>query len=235
LKELNISLSDVSNTFTLMLRHDTAYFIKNELPEFIDKKCKNRYLQLRDYVKRLRSGEYIPKNPYSGTETNYVYLTIGNFSGEAINLEELTFLDETIGKSYEKIQVNDGNLIITRSGTVGSVHIFQRPDEKIYIPSHHLAIIDFTKNNEGDAKFLEYYLKSEFPKIFFWSFATGKTQKEISNWSIKSLPIPWCKDPSSVAVRCGKLEMQIKDLQKRMLESKQEFDSELWKAIEENI
>lgn len=217
-----------------MLRHDTTYFIKNEIPNFIKDKCNNNYVQLGDYVKRLRSGEYIPKNTYSDKETNYVYLTIGNFSGEEINLDELTFLDETVGKDFEKIQVNDGNLIITRSGTVGSVHIFKRPDEKIYIPSHHLAVIDFTENNEGGVKFLEYYLKSEFPRKFFWSFATGKSQKEISNWSIKSLPIPWCKDPSKVSFKCSKLETKIKNLQKEILCYKKDFDSQLWKAIKEN-
>lgn len=231
MKELVINLCELSNTFTLIMRHDTAYFIKNELPKFIEERCKNRYLKLGNFVKRLRSGEYIPKDTYSDSETRYVYLTIGNFSGETLNLEELTFLEETVGKNYEEIQVNDGNFIITRSGTVGSVHIFKRPDEKIYIPSHHLAVMDLAEKGEADAKFLEYYLKSDFPKSYFWAFATGKSQKEISNWSIKSLPIPWCVDPSKVASRCGRIENEIKNLQNEISNLKKKFDSELWEGI----
>ena len=82
-------------------------------------------------------------------------------------------------------------MVLTRSGTVGKCIIFRRSfinDNKIYIPSHHLAVIRF--NNFEEALFLKYYLQSSFGSDFFWAFSTGKSQKEITNWSIRKLPIP---------------------------------------------
>ena len=38
--------------------------------------------------------------------------------------------------------------------------------------------------------FLKYYIQSSFGSDFFWAFSTGKSQKEITNWSIRKLPIP---------------------------------------------
>jgi restriction endonuclease S subunit len=45
-------------------------------------------------------------------------------------------------------------------------------------------------NNLENAVFLKYYLQSSFGLDFFWAFSTGKSQKEITNWSIRKLPIP---------------------------------------------
>jgi hypothetical protein len=144
-----------------------------------------KYGQYENYLERLRSGEYIPEASYSDTETAYVYLTIGQFSGPYVSFEELTFLDESVGEQYAYLKVNSGNLVVARSGTVGVVHIFRAPDDKIYIPSHHLAIVEIPEDAEHSPEYLRLFLQSEFPRKYFWSFASGKGQKEISNWSIK--------------------------------------------------
>lgn len=89
------------------------------------------------------------------------------------------------------------------------VHIFQAPDDKIYIPSHHLAIVEIPEDSKHSREYLRLFLQSEFPRKYFWAFATGKDQKEISNWSIKSIPIPQCDNPHEVAEQCLKIEEEI--------------------------
>jgi len=91
---------DFGRTFTLIARHDTHYFIEHELPRFLDSLSKTSVIRCRNYIKRLRSGEYIPKACYSDRETDYVYLTIGQFSGRYVSFEDLTFLEESIGEQY---------------------------------------------------------------------------------------------------------------------------------------
>lgn len=230
MKTIVIQLNDIARTFTLNARYDTHYFLEKTLPEFIEK-LKEGYLPFRYYSSNLRSGEYIPKATYSDYETKYVYLTIGQFSGSYVSFESLTFLDEVIGSDYESIKVNPGDLVITRSGTVGSVHIFQPPDDKIYIPSHHLAVVAFDERKEIPKEFIRLFLQSQFALNYFWSFATGKGQKEISNWSIKSIPIPLCNNAKEITTSCISIEKEIEELDNKINKNRKEKEIILYKSI----
>ena len=182
--------SNLSKTNWLSTRVYLCRFIEDELPLFLKENLKGKYIPFSRYVKKIRSGEYIPKKYYSSEETNFIYLRVNNISSEELNLEEPVYLTEFIGEKYQNIAIKENDLILTRSGTVGKSIIFtkQLGDEMIYIPSHHLAVIQF--NDLEDALFLKYYIQSSFGSDFFWSFSTGKSQKEITNWSIRKLPIP---------------------------------------------
>jgi restriction endonuclease S subunit len=187
---LKNNFSNLSKTTWLSIRTYLCRFIEEELPLFIEENLKGQYVPFSRYVKKIRSGEYIPKKYYSSGETIFVYLRVNNISSNELNLEEPIFLDESIGDQYKNIAIKENDLILTRSGTVGKSIIFtkQLDDEKIYIPSHHLAVIQL--NNLDEALFLKYYVQSSFGSDFFWAFSTGKSQKEITNWSIRKLPIP---------------------------------------------
>jgi len=187
---LKDNFSNLSKTTWLSTRTYLCRFIEEELPFFIKENLKGQYIPFSRYVKKIRSGEYIPKKYYSSEETIFVYLRVNNISSNELNLEESIFLDKSIGEQYKNIAIKENYLILTRSGTVGKSIIFtkQSDDEKTYIPSHHLAVIQF--NNLEEALFLKYYIQSSFGSDFFWAFSTGKSQKEITNWSIRKLPIP---------------------------------------------
>jgi len=231
MKSILIHPKELGRTFTLIARHDTHYFIEHDLPEFLSSLSDTRIIRFRNYFSRLRSGEYIPKAAYSDTETTYVYLTIGQFSGKEVSLKDLTFLDESIGKDYGQIKMNSGDLVITRSETVGTVHKFIAPHDKIYIPSHHLAIVQVPEDGKHSVEFLRLFLQGEFARKYFWSFATGKGQKEISNWSIKSIPIPQCDDPHRVADECITLEQEIARLETLLMEKQKQKERVLYDAI----
>ena len=182
--------SNLSKTNWLSTRTYLCRFIEDELPLFLKENLRGQYIPFSRYLKKIRSGEYIPKKYYSSEETNFVYLRVNNISLNELNLEEPIFLNNSIGEQYKKIAIKENDLILTRSGTVGKSIIFakQSDDERIYIPSHHLAVIQF--NNLEEALFLKYYVQSSFGFDFFWAFSTGKSQKEITNWSVRKLPIP---------------------------------------------
>lgn len=214
-----ISLHELIHTRLLSARTQTCFFSKYQLPAFRKKYGKNGIEYLGQYVKELRSGEYIAQSEYSLIETNYVYVSVNNFSKGEVDLSDLVFLNDEIGEEYSKIKIDEGDLIITRSGTVGSVALFEVPSElsdKIFIPSHHLAIIK--TSNPNDNLFLKYYLSSPFCKEFFESYATGKVQKEITNWSIKKIPIP-------LNVNKKKMVEKFKMIENKIAEKKQKMKS----------
>lgn len=233
MNSLRIRPVELSRTFSLIARHDTHFFLDQELPEFLDRVGRERTVPFRSYFKSLRSGEYIPKASYSDRETDYVYLTIGQFSGPQVSFEDLTFLDETVGASLKHLTVKEGNLVVTRSGTVGVVHRFQPPDGKIYIPSHHLAVVDLPEDEEHSIEYLRLFLQSRFARAYFWAFASGKSQKEISNWSIKSIPIPQCDRPHEVASLILTIEKEVAMLQAEIEKKLIEKDEILLAAIAE--
>ncbi len=216
--------SNLSKTNWLSARTYLCRFIEDELPLFLKENLRGQYIPFSRYVTKIRSGEYIPKKYYSPDETNFVYLRVNNISSNELNLEEPIFLNEPIGEQYKSIAITEKDLILTRSGTVGKSVIFtkQSDDERIYIPSHHLAVIQF--NNLEEALFLKYYIQSSFGSDFFWAFSTGKSQKEITNWSIRKLPIPTIDKKSR--------EKIISEIQQREGESNQ-YKKEVKKLREE--
>lgn len=212
-KPFQANLSEIQRTNWLSLREDTCQFLREELPSFLNNNFRNRYLRLGEFVLSLRSGEYIEKASYSNEVTDYVYVSVNNFSAEIINFDDIVFLDPAVGERYQSIALENGDLIITRSGTVGCVHIFQAPDKEHYIPSHHLAIVKLPEKN-SHLQFLKYYLQTNFAKDFFWAHATGKSQKEITNWSIRRMPVPKSQRYTEIAHSCQKIEQEIDRLRK---------------------
>lgn len=210
LNNFTIYTPDVSTTKWLSIRPFTCYFAKYELPNFINQFCRGGYEELGKFVSLLRSGEYIPKENYSAIETKYIYLQVGNFSACELDLTENVFLDEEIGSQYEEINIEANDLVITRSGTVGKVSIFQIPPnfkDNVFIPSHHLAVIK--TYNKDDLLFLKYYLNYSFCQDFFNAFSTGKVQKEITNWSVQKIPIPILLDKSTLTNKFAAIDAKI--------------------------
>ena len=223
-----VSLSDIAKTKWLSTRTSTCYFSTYELPTFLSKLSSTGYTILDDFVENLREGEYIPKKYYSLTETNYVYLSVGNFSRGEPNFNEIIYLDDEIGKEKSKLAVNDNDLIITRSGTVGKVSIFITPKElngKIFIPSHHLSIIE--TDSSDHLLFLRNYLNYGFCQDFFNAYSTGKVQKEITNWSIRKLPIPLSLDKVTLTNKFKKIEKEITKQRKNLIELQESIDKTL--------
>jgi restriction endonuclease S subunit len=215
MRSVQVTPAELSRTFSLNIRPDTHYFLKHELPEFKES-LSNAPVPLRKYVSRLRSGEYIPKASYSDSETEYVYLTVGQFSGSSVSFDELTYLDPTAGENFERLQVKDESLVITRSGTVGVVHVFRAPDAKVYIPSHHLAIVEIAEHWSELIEYLRLFLQTDFARKYFWAFASGKSQKEISNWSIESIPIPRVDRPEDITAQGLEIEYEINRLRREI-------------------
>ncbi len=209
-----ITTSDITNTKWLGIRPFTCHFTKYELPQFKRTFCVDGFDILGKFVLSLQSGEYMPKDKYSITETNYIYLSVGNFSKGDLDLTECVYLENEIGEQHEKIKVDNGDLIITRSGTVGKVAVFETPqglEEKTFIPSHHLAVIKTSTPHEH--LFLKYYFNYSFCRDFFQALSTGKVQKEITNWAIHKIPIPSSLDKGLLTERFRQIDYQIKCLE----------------------
>jgi type I restriction enzyme M protein len=206
-------LSTLADSFFLGCRASLVWFILEEYRKIDWSKS----VKFKLSIQRHRSGEYIPRAFYSDEPTNLVYLSVNNFTGKTPNLDEVKYLDEKLTNEYERIKIKSGDLIITRSGTIGHAHIVELPDDRIYIPSHHLLVVELTEQAQRSV-FLQHWLRSKLVKDFLWNFAQGKSQKEITNWSVKNLPIPNVEFSESQVAKIAQLEYEQEQLEKEIKE-----------------
>ena len=73
IKVVDNDLSDFADTFTLISRFDTHYFLKRDLPEFLEKYKEIGIERFRRYFTSLRSGEYIPKKFYCNEKLSALF------------------------------------------------------------------------------------------------------------------------------------------------------------------
>ena len=103
----------------------------------------------------LTSAEYKEEGPYLITGTD--------FHNGTINFETAVHIDEKRWSEASQIQVENGDLLITKDGTVGKVAIISGLDDKASLNSGVLRIQTI---NEIDRKFLYYVLLSD--EFWMW-------------------------------------------------------------------
>jgi hypothetical protein len=218
----------VGDAFALGLRVSLVRFIQTEFNK-IDWGKSARFGQ---YVQSHRSGEYIPKKYYSADETDLVYVSVNNFSDEQPDLETVVYLKDSTPAKYLNTAIESGDIVFTRSGTIGHAHVVLLPKSgKTYIASHHLLVVKLTATAR-ESRLLPYYLRSEFVKHFLFNFAQGKSQKELTIWSVKNLPCPKHDFSKTTYQKLVGLERKRRTLEEAAREKRREIDNVVTAAIE---
>ena len=139
------------------------------------------------YIASIRNGKDVSKTSYSFKETEFIYLTVNNIRKHEITFDEVIFLDESTGKTLLPLALAEGDLVFTRSGTIGVCHLFDLADDKVYIPSGYTIVV---RAKNISPRFLELYMNSSFIQSFLEVLGTGKTQKNLAQGDLKRVPVP---------------------------------------------
>lgn len=206
-----IKFSDLMESFGLRLDVRFHKYINFELLELLNSFKKPAY-PFRNVIKSIRNGKDIKRDYYSDTDTEYTYITVNNIKPEGIVLDDVVFIENEKGHELEKYRLKRGDIIITRSGTVGVCKVFGLSDNLIYIPSGYLIIVEIDEN-EVRGKFIEYFLNSKLMRTYFDVFGTGKTQKNIAQPDIRRIPIPdlTIKDQEEIIKSLEPIRKHIKE------------------------
>jgi restriction endonuclease S subunit len=184
---LELKFSELTENYSLRLDSIFYSFTKRDLPISL-KTLKFPVIKFREFIDKINNGKNVSQNDYSFVETDYVYLTVNNIRKHEIIFNEIIFLNDEIGLKLEKNKLRQGDLIITRSGTVGICKLFDLEDKNIYIPSGYLIAIKLKRGR--NKKFVEHYLSLDFIEKYIRIHAAGKTQQNISQIYIKRIPMP---------------------------------------------
>lgn len=184
-----ISFSQIGASKSLRLNEEYFDFYNFVLPKFYERFSCTQFKSLRAFKPNIRNGKDIPKENYAPNTTDYLYLTVNNIRKGEFCFDEIIYIEPEKGNNLENFKLKKGDLIITRSGSVGFCKLFDINSENKYIPSGYIIVVN-VNDCEIIPQFLEFYLSTEFSKRYFEVRSSGKTQKNISQPDILSIPVP---------------------------------------------
>ncbi|HEX9959676.1 MAG TPA: restriction endonuclease subunit S, partial [Pyrinomonadaceae bacterium] len=169
-------------------------------------------------ITTINNGEDISKNHYVYGESDLIYPTVNNLKKVGFDFSNLTYLDENT-KTNKLIK--DGDLLMSRSGTVGLSQVWDsKKIEQILgksveaIPSGYLIVVGLNSATVN-SKFAQYYLNSSLMEEYFYVFGVGKSQKNISQSDILNIPFPIIEKTiqDEAIERVEPIEREIENLQ----------------------
>jgi type I restriction enzyme S subunit len=180
-------------------------------------------VKLRQIISKMRNGKDFSKKVYADYETDTCYVRVNNLKpiGEFI-VEDIVFLKDEEIEKFSNLFIDEGDFLITRSGTVGIAFKFIRHNlpeyirDKDFMPAGYMIVIKI--RNSFDDEHLKYFLYSSISRRYFESLACGKSQQNISQadlgkWLVplqilKNIPVNEIKEKEQ---EISKLKTQIKE------------------------
>ena len=176
-----------------------------------------------NYILSINNGKDISPNNYEDyNASDIIYPTVNNFKRGEFNYDDVTFINNEF--HFSKFLEND-DIIISRSGTVGLTYvwnkkkvnaIFKRDVEAI--PSGYLIVVKIDKNRALPA-FIKLLFNSFSYKRYFNVFGVGKSQKNIAQPDILSIPIPTIdiEKQKAILAKIKPIETEISNLKNSKL------------------
>lgn len=172
-----------------------------------------------NFIISISNGKDISPDKYVDfNESDTIYPTVNNFKGGQFIYDSITFLKENIGIS--RLLEND-DIIISRSGTVGLTYVWNEQKintifgrEMIAIPSGYLIVVKIDKLRLLP-EFVKHLFNSYSFQKYFFVFGVGKSQKNIAQPDILSIPIPiiTVEEQKDILSKIKPLEIKVTNLE----------------------
>ena len=130
-------------------------------------------------------------------ESQTQLVRMGNLYGNTLNLDRSpVFYPNSFATSYKRYRLNEGDLIMSLTGTTGKEdygYAVRIPEcSHSLLMNQRIAKFDSLKQELVNPHFLFYYLRSRAFLDILYPTANGTRQANLSSVTIKTLPIPLC-------------------------------------------
>ena len=172
-------------------RHDVFFYqpkfmeIEKVLKEG-DKRGAFELKGLGDYIKEIKYGASV-KNDYVDADIGIPFLRIQNIKEGELDLIGLQYLNPKLKKDIGNCYAKEGDILISRSGTIGSTAYVTKEANGFAYGSY---MIKFRLKEEINSEFISILLNTLIGKIQTEQKAIGAVQKNITIPAIKSIKIP---------------------------------------------
>ena len=210
--------------FKFVYYHDTVFTkLRSEWKDSV---------KLRQIISKIRNGKDFSKKAYADYETSACYIRVNNLKplGEFV-IEDIVYLKDKAIEPFSKLLINEGEVIITRSGTVGIAFKFNKSilpeeiNEKDFMPAGYVIVLRI--HNEFDNEYLKYFLYSSISRRYFEALACGKSQQNISQSDLGKWIIPLDLLENIPIEEIKEKEKQTTNLRSQIKEPKQIVDEVL--------
>lgn len=221
--------------------------LDNRFLEYSKTSIQYNYNNFSNFIIEIGNGkDILPSNYVDFNESNTVYPTVNNFKKGKLNYNDILFLEDSC-QIFKNLENDD--IIISRSGTVGLTYAWNNEELSsaferniIAIPSGYLIIVK-VKKEQVNPKFIQYLFNSSIFKYYFYVFGVGKTQKNIAQPEILSIPFPSISltNQNDLVSKINPIEKEIQELNTQIQQplsiindtfsSFYGYDKNLWKAF----
>ena len=129
----------------------------------------------------LRTSEFLDKG-------DYMLITGTDFDDGRINYSTCHYVEKERYDQDTHIQIHNGNILITKDGTLGKVAYVQELDMPATLNAG-VFNVEIRNENQVDGKFLFQYLKAPFLMEYVGKKATGGTIKHLNQNILVNFPI----------------------------------------------
>ena len=186
------NLSELTDSSYLRADFKFAYYHDTS---FVKLKSKWRgSFKLRQIISKIRNGKDFSKKVYADYETETCYVRVNNLKpiGEFI-IGDIVFLKDEEIEKFSNLFIDEGDFLITRSGTVGIAFKFTHnlPEyirDKDFMPAGYIIVIKV--HDSFDDEYLKYFLYSSISRRYFEALACGKSQQNISQTDLGKWIVP---------------------------------------------
>ena len=192
LKELGINLSKIKDEKSFIIsyskiteRDDYNYYdarVSNIMNEVVNGKYP--FIHLGDKNTDILYGASL-KNEYF--DDGIPFLRINNLKPNKIDLSEIVYLNKNMKKALRNAFVKEGDLLMSRSGTIGIVVCVPKEVEGFAFGSYQ---IKFTLSKDVNPKYASIVLNTPIGTLQSERNTTGAVQMNITIPGIKNIKIP---------------------------------------------
>jgi len=185
LPELKDKMTYVVNSEEVQNKRADAYYYQPKFKQ-IEKaieRGKFEVKELKEYITKIHYGASV-KNEY--LDKGIPLLRILNLKENEINLRDVVKLPESMRKELGNAFVKEGDLLISRSGTVGVVSVVPKEAEGYAFGSF---MINFCLNDKINKNYVSVWLNNKMQKLLVEREKTGAIQGNITIVTIESFKI----------------------------------------------
>lgn len=147
-------------------------------------KGKYKTEKLKNFITKIHYGAST-SNAY--TDDGIPLLRILNLKPNHLNLSDVVYLPEEFRKELGNAFVHTGDLLISRSGTVGNVSVMPKEADGFAFGSF---MIKFCLNNKIDKEFVSMWLNNKLNKLLTEREKIGAIQGNITIGTIENFTVP---------------------------------------------
>ncbi len=205
-------------------------FIKSQFVEMFENVKEKKQLKDVYYIKARIGWQRLNKEEYLNNGDYYLVTGVDIGKNHKIDFDRCYYVSKERYEKDDKIQLKDGDIILTKDGTIGKVAIIDKLDKPATLNSHLFVLRDKT-NSLNKTYSLNLFL-SKFFTDFVDKNETGGTRKGLNQSTVEKMLIPI---PDKKQQEQFERIYQLIDKQKFELEKQKQNYIELKKGLMQQL